>query len=89
MTEPEPEPPVDWVKIGAQRKANFPAMREPALIDARETLIRIARSPMDDDGTPFVRARRFNREKLVAIQDVLVDWVRRNDQLVMEGLDGS
>jgi len=84
MTEPEP----DWQKLMAERRKNLPAMRERALIDSRDTLIRIARMPADDSGTPFMTALRFNREELVAIQDVLVDWVRRNDELVQEALHG-
>jgi hypothetical protein len=85
----ESEPPVDWAKIGAQRRANLPAMRERALVDARDTLIKIARLPVDDKGTAFLTAVSFNREELVAIQDLLVGWAQRNDELLKEALHGG
>ena len=72
----------------AERRKNLPIVRQELLIEARDLLIRIARMPGDEKGTPFVTALQFNSKELFAIQDMLRSWIERDSGLLMEALHG-
>jgi len=80
--------PIDWQKVMAGRRANAPAMRENMLIDARDTLERIARMSANDEGLPFATALSFNREEILEIQSVLRSWLQRDGELLLEASNG-